>query len=166
MENMKLSAPWITFVHEIEALFEKDYDVNVKYDSSENILKLYVEDSRKADALTKLLPEKKEFGNIILGIEVIPANNEATIADLFTDAFFGNPAVEFVQTSETPFGEVNYIVFKNKVVQFFNDQLDDLNGNKSTLYENIARDVFGDKHAVFYCTEAAKELTKPLGEWP
>lgn len=166
MENMKLSSPWMTFVHEVEALFEKDYDVKVKYDDNYYTLKLYVEDGRKADALTKLLPEKKTFGNITLTIEVVPSNKEETIADLFNNAFFGNPAVEFVQTAETPFGELNYVVFQNKVVQFFNDQLDDLNGNKSTLFEDIARDIFGNKHSVFYCTEAKKELSKPLGEWP
>mgnify|MGYP006958177364 CR=1 FL=1 len=58
-------------------------------------------------------------------------------------------------------------MFENKVVQFYNDQMDDINGNKSTLFQDIAGDVFGYDHGVFYCTEAgARHLAKPLGEWP
>lgn len=44
--------------------------------------------------------------------------------------------------------------------------MDDINGNKSMLFQDIAKDVFGNKHSVFYCTEASDELSKPLGEWP
>ena len=32
MENMKWSAPWVTFVHELEALFAEDLEVKVKYE--------------------------------------------------------------------------------------------------------------------------------------
>ena len=167
MENIKLSAPWMTFVSEVKALFKEDSDVNVKHDENENILKVYVADHRKAEALAKLLPAEKIFGNVTLKIEVIPPNAEKTAVDLFQEAFFGNPAVQYVYSYETPLGKFSYIVFKNKVVQFFNDQMDDINGNKSTLFQDIAKDVFGTEQGVFYCTEAGdKTLQKPLGEWP
>jgi len=166
MENVKLSPPWITFVNEVKALFADDYDVKVLYDENDYSLKLYVEDSRKADALTQLLPESKEFGNVKLTITVVPANTEKTVVDLFNDAFIGNPAVSFTQSFDTPFGTVNYVVFQNKVVQFFNDQMDDINGNKSMLFEQIAKDVFGTDKKVFFCTDAKGSLAKPLGEWP
>ena len=167
MENMKLSPPWITFVHEVEALFEEDTDVKIKFDENENNLKLYVSALRKADALTKLLPTEKDFGNVKLKISVIPPNTEPTKADLFDEAFFGNPAVQGVYAFDSPFGTVSYVVFRNKVVQFFNDQMDDINGNKSTLFQDIAKEVFGTDHGVFYCTDAGlKSLEKPLGEWP
>jgi hypothetical protein len=57
-------------------------------------------------------------------------------------------------------------VFEKKVVQFFNDQLDDINGNKSTLYQDIAKDVFEKHEGVYFCTAADGKLSKPLGEWP
>lgn len=167
MENMKLSPPWVTFVHEIEALFGEDDEIHILYDQDNNIVKLFVDSVCKADALGQLLPTEKVFGNVTLKIEVVPSNKEISKTDLFEKAFAGNPVMEFVFTSITPFGKVNYAVFKNKVVQFFNDQMDDINGNKTTLYQDIAKDVFGTDHDIFYCTEAvAPSLQKPLGEWP
>ncbi len=32
------------------------------------------------------------------------------------------------------------------------NQLDDINGYKSTLYQDIAKDMLGEKDGVFYCT--------------
>lgn len=44
------------------------------------------------------------------------------------------------------------MLFKKEVVQYFTDNLGDYNGYRSTLYENIARDIFGDIVGVFFCT--------------
>ena len=47
------------------------------------------------------------------------------------------------------------------------NNLGDINGNRSTLYQDLGKDVFGEDTGLFYCTEAVtKELIKPLGEWP
>ena len=167
MENTKLSAPWITFVHELEALFAEDSEVKVKYDDETNIVKLYVSDTDKATALEKLIPAEKKFGNITVKVEVIPPNaDEFTKEELFNKAFDGNGALAYTASYDNPLGHFTYIVFGKKVVQFFNDQLDDVNGNKSMLYQDIASDVFGEGHGVFYCTDADRSLSKPLGEWP
>lgn len=167
MDNTKLSAPWITFVHELEALFAEDLEVKVKYDDVAHIVKLYVADSDKAMALEKLIPAKKEFGNVTVAVEVVPPNaDEMTKEDLFIKAFKGNPVVSFTASYDNPLGHLTYVVFEKKIVQFFNDQLDDINGNKSMLYQDIAKDVFGGDHGVFYCTDADHSLSKPLGEWP
>ena len=167
MENMKLSPPWITFVHEIEALFAEDPDVKVQYDENTNTVKLYVANIDKAEALDQLIPLKKSFGNVTINVEVIPANLcEMSKEKLFDKAFAGNPALCYTASYDNPLGHFTYIVFEKKVVQFFNDQLDDINGNKSMLLQDIASDVFGSDHAVFYCTDADRSLSKPLGEWP
>lgn len=167
MENTKLSPPWITFVNEVKALFGEDPDIKITYSEEDYMLKLFVDGTDKADALTKLFPGKKEFGNVILKIEVIPANSEDISGErLFKKAFSGNPIMKNVMTFDSPFGKVTYAVFEKKVVQFFNDQMDDINGNKSTLFQDIAKDVFGADLGVFFCTEADEELTKPLGDWP
>ncbi len=164
---MKLSSPWVEFYREIEALFAQDDEVKVVYEEEKNEVKLYVENARKADALTQLLPAEKTFGNVTLKITVIPANDlEISKADLIAEAFDGNPALSYVQHVDAVIGAFDYAVFQNRVVQFFDDNLSDINGNKSTLYENIAKDVFGENVGVFFCTEAPVSLTKPLGEWP
>lgn len=167
MENMKLSAPWMTFVHELEALFAEDTEVKVQYNENTNVVKLYVDNSDKAAALEQLIPAKKEFGNVSVTVEVIPPNlAEASKEDVFARAFVGNPALAYTTSYDNPLGHLTYIVFAKKVVQFFNDQLDDINGNKSMLLQEIAHDVFGEDHRVFYCTDADPKLSKPLGEWP
>lgn len=168
-ENLKLSAPWVTFYREICALFEKDKCITIKFDLDTPEIKLFVANPVKADALMKLLPDKRVYGNVELKITVIPADskNDEDIVEVFDNAFYGNPVVKDIYGIETMLGKFNYCVFEKKVVQFYNDQMDDINGNKSTLYQEIAKDVFGDKHAMFYCTDTDdEELTKPLGEWP
>ncbi len=164
---MKLAAPWVEFYRELEALFDQDPEVKVLYQEEEKEVKLYVENARKADALTKLLPAEKTFGNVTLKVTVIPADTASvTKADLIADAFDGNPALCYIQHVDALIGSFDYAVFQNKVVQYYADNLSDINGNRSTLYENIARDVF-DSTDVFFCTESGcADLTKPLGEWP
>ena len=74
----------------------------------------------------------------------------------------------YMWDAETPMGSFHYAVFQSKVVQFFNDDMSDINGNCTTLYQEIAKDVFsGRAEGVFFCTAAeGKNLQKPLGEWP
>lgn len=164
--QMHLSSPWWTYYNELNALFEKDSEVKLQFNDEEKEIKIFVENGRKADALTKLLPAEKEFGNVKIKISVIPANAGPSDYQLFADAFYGNPVVKEIDNFDTVFGNMSYVVFQNKVVQFFNDQMDDINGNKSTLFQEIAKEVFGETKGVFFCTEAPVNLTKPLGEWP
>jgi hypothetical protein len=166
--SLKIQAPWVNFYNEINALFAQDPEVRVVFDEENLEVKLFVENSRKADAITYLLPEEKEFGNVKLKITVVPANDGIkSKIDAIQDAFEGNPALSYVWKAQTPLGEWDYVVFQNKVVQYYNDDMRDINGNRSTLYQEIARDVIGEESNLCFCTEAVnKELAKPLGEWP
>ena len=47
---------------------------------------------------------------------------------------------------------LTYVVLKKEVVQFFNDNLNDIHGLETTLYQTIAKDVF-DGTGVFFCTD-------------
>ena len=156
--NLNLSAPWVTYYRKLEALFGKDPDIRVEYDEDEIEVKMYVENATKADAITQLLPAEKAFGGIVLKITVIPANKlTASRADLIATAFEGNPVYSYGVTvdgvSSNPF---NYVVFKNEVVQFYNDQLNDVNGNISTLYQDIAKEVLGESEGIYFCTDLPK----------
>jgi len=66
MAQLKLSPPWIKYMHEMEQLFKYDPEVHVIYDEDEHIIHLYVDKQRKADALATLIPETVTFGNITL----------------------------------------------------------------------------------------------------
>ena len=156
---MNLTAPWIVFCREIEALFNNDKDIVLKFDEESKEIKLFVKGEAKANALTKILPMTRTFGNVTVTVSVIPSNQgkTTTIRD-FEVAFEGNPALAYTKEVERVVGgSHDYIVFQNKVVQFFNDDISDINGYKSTLYQDIAKDVFGEINNISFCTEKVKE---------
>ena len=160
MTKVRLSAPWITFYNEIKALFERDPEIDIEYDDENSTIKLYVENEEKAEALQELLPAERKFGNVTVNVTVIPPNKlVAKKASLFKKAFQGNPAFVLEQTVEGVFtNPVSYIVFAREVVQYWIDDLGDLHGIWSTLYEDIARDVFEEPDGVFFCTQAGEEF--------
>ena len=155
MENIKMVSPWIGYYKEIESLFQEDSTVKVKYDDSKNTIKLYVEDEEKADALAQLLPNRKVFGNITVNIDVIPANKvETPKIDLFRKAFDGNGAVAYIETVDNVSSNAfHFVVFQPEIVQYYNDDLSDINGLRSTLYQDIAKEIFGEREGIYFCTD-------------
>ncbi len=156
MAIISKSAPWVTYYRKVDALFKKDDEVLVVFDEENLVLKLYVDDQTKAEALGVLLPVEKVFGNVTLSIEVIPPNIKSTKInieplDIASNAFRDNNAVYMVRDVSGILNIV-YVIFRKAVVQFFDDNLGDINGNCSTLYEMIARDVFEDV-GIKYCTD-------------
>lgn len=171
----KISPPWFTFISELKAMFGEDPDIRIEI-NDEFRVRLYVADADKASALFLLMPYSKKYGNVKVDIDIIPPNGEESsitnknYANLFEIAFKNNPVLSFIHKVEGLFGfNVTYIVFKNKVVQYFNDNLGDIYGNTSTLYEDIARDIFeecANPGWIYFCTDVENKLKKPLGEWP
>lgn len=156
---MKLYSPWVLFHKQIEKLFEKDPEVSVSFDTENMTIKLFVDNEAKADALSKLLPLKKEFGNVEVKIEVVPADGSEYKAKYFRDAFEGNEAFSHLTTiSDIPdvyiSNPISYCVFKKEVVQYGADDLSSETGMRSTLYEDLAREIFGSVEGVYFCTDA------------
>lgn len=164
MEDTRLNIlpPWSTFINKIKALFNDDPQITIEanYGGNNPSVTLYTNNPEKATALMKLLPDEKEFGEVKLHIIVncYTFSNRVftTPKELFETAFNGNHALSYVVTSEGWFAPFTYIVFKNCVVQFFNDNLNDPHGIMSTLYQDIAPEVFADCElckGVSYCTD-------------
>lgn len=156
MAMIKQAPPWITYVSELEQLFKLDDEVHVVYDNDEHNVKLYVENAEKATALMNLIPEKKEFGNVTLTIEVVPTNGceRFNVDNEYEAALNGNGAFSFIKVVRGIFtNNITYVVFKNRVVQYFDDNLGDIYGQRSTLYQEIAKHIFGEKDGVFFCTD-------------
>lgn len=180
--KLKLSPPWVTYVNKLIALFGQDPEITIKVIDSH--VKIYVDNEEKALLLTKWLPFGKDFGNYALSITVYPPNEQnlpsklkltAEIEDLPLDrqfdlVFAKNPVYSFSYRVEGLFSnDITYVVFKNEVVQFFNDNLNDIYGNISTLYENIARDILEyipDNQVVFFCTDVKDESLRGERQWP
>lgn len=154
--GLKLSPPWVAYWQKMNAMFGDDPEIHLEYREDEATVVMRVDNLSKADALTQLLPEEVHFGNIVLKIVVFPANDVKSKANLFNDAFHGNPHFAYVAESApgTSF-QMTYVVFKKEVAQYWNDNLGDIHGNTNTLYQNIANDLFnGEEFAngVCFCT--------------
>ena len=153
--GVSLSAPWTTYAHELEMMLGDDPDISILYDEALREVKIYVDGEKKAKALAKLLNSKVTFGNCTLTVTVIFSNKEENkdILDFFHDAFEGNPVFVRTISAESPLGKHRFVMLKNAVAQFYNDQMDDPFGNKSMLYQEIAKDIFKKEFAVNFCTE-------------
>lgn len=155
MAKLKLSSPWVEYYHAVNAFFKEDSSVHVIFDEENSEINMFVDNDRKAAALDRLMPKEKQFGNVTLHITVYPSNyfrNQKY--DLAHAAFDGNGALSFIRTVEGVMSNnITYVVFKNKVVQYFNDDLGDINGQCSTLYQDIAKKIFNEIDGVFYCTD-------------
>ena len=180
--RLKISPPWVTDINKIQALFDPDPQIacNVVWKGQPSITLAVAESNpKKAVAIRQLLPEYIPYSNVTLSIDVdcpkiinIAFTNKK---ELFEAAFGGNPAFAYcVAPKQEDYWYLDfvYVVFKNCVVQFFNDNLNDAHGLISTLYQDIAEELFRDAilpggGMVAYCTDVERgALGKPLGEWP
>lgn len=167
MALLKLSSPWIIFYREMQKMFEHDQNTHIVFDEDENLIRVYVEnDIRKANALKKILLEEKTFGNVTIKIKVVGPSNEEpkylkkysadnmTDDEAFHNALRANDAFHWVKSVEGIFSNpIVYVVFDKSVVQYFNDNLTDAHGCCTTLYQEIAKDIFKPMEGVYYCTD-------------
>ena len=168
MAVLKLSAPWQIYYKELCLLFERDEEVRIVYDTDQQVISIYVDNAAKADAMAAALPTEKEFGNVTLTIDVIPANKSnlrRTQGSTYEDLFYKNPIVNDIVTVDGILtNPITYVIFKKEVVQYFNDDLGDANGMCSTLYQDIAKRVFEPEKGIHFCTDInSVTFTWPIG---
>ena len=162
MAILKLSAPWHTYYKELCELFKKDKEIRIIYDTDEQIINIYVDNTAKADAMAAVLPTEKDFGSVTVQINVIPANPtfkkaKSVRGSLYEDLFRGNSIVDDIVTIEGVMtNPITYVIFKKEVVQYYNDSLADAHGLCSTLYQDIANRVLDAGEGIFFCTNDAK----------
>lgn len=168
MARINLSPPWITYYRQLDAFFAEDPEVKVIFDDEDtddaNIysISLYVDNAAKAEALDKFLPKEKEFGNIIVNIYVISTNAKPDVLNFgfgntnnaILQALANNHAVRNVEVTQDLIGNpMVFIIFKRVVVSYFTDNLTDYYGVYSTLYQDLAKEIFGTVDGVFFCTD-------------
>lgn len=175
--RLKILSPWVIYCRKLEALFDGDPQIafNTNFSGAHPTVVLACNNGDKVAALQKILPDSIEFGGVKLMISVdgVPSNRAfQNKKELFETAFNGNPAFAY---AVSPVDEgynwfsMTYVVFKNCVVQFFADNLNDCHGIISTLYQNIAEELLTGEAAqgVFFNTDVERgALGKPLNEWP
>ena len=175
--RLKLLPPWSIFIRKVEALFDGDPQIacNVNWGSAAPSIVLACNNGDKVAALQQILPEEINYGGVTLKIAIdgTPSNRAFTSkTELFDVAFEKNPAYAY---SMCPCEDgyqwiaATYVVFKNHVVQFFADNLNDCHGVISTLYQDIAAEILTGPAAqgVYFNTDVeVGKLGMPLGEWP
>ena len=169
----KLEAPWYSFQKKVRALFNGDPDIVVGdlYETggdTDYAFDIEFKNHEKYIAADRLLPGVKTFGNVTLGIVLYDEENaETDVLGLFETLFTGNPNVrDVVKKADQAGGEWNYVVFEPEVMQFYDDNLADYQGNWSGLAQDIAPEVFAENsRGVCFCT-GVKDKNAPLGEWP
>lgn len=154
--SVYLSSPWMLFYKRVVQLFEKDPHVKVTFNNDTHELKLVVSGQKKAKAIAQILPKTRKFGNVEVHTRVLcEEDKDSDSVKVLRDAFEDNDAVSRIETltdlCEIP---INYVVFKPEIVQYFSDNFGDINGVTSTIYEEIAKDLFGGTvNGTFFCTE-------------
>ena len=184
MIKVSMEAPWYTFQKKVSALFEKDPDIYVgeifqPEDDSEvtYAFNIEVKNHEKFVALDRVIPGTKVFGNVVLGIVLYDEENNDVHPGikLFETIFKGNPIMKDLKVRTDAAGTDHvYVRFQPEIVQFFDDDTSDYNGNWTGIAEDIAREVFDNTWAVNFCTadlreneeKTAEMLRTPLGEWP
>ena len=173
--RLKISPPWVIYVRKLEALFDGDPQIAFNVDYQKNAIVIACNNGDKVTALQKILPEKAEFGNVVFNVAIdgVPSNRAfQNKKELFDVAFEGNPVYAYsVSPVDDNYNwfDITYVVFKNYVVQFFADNLNDCHGIISTLYQNLAEELLTGSatQGVFFNTDVeVGKVGKPLGEWP
>lgn len=164
MARIDLSPPWAIHYNELKAMFGGDKIANVIYDPDNKKIKLYVRDNTQAEALELILKTELEGG---WKVEIIPGNcSYSTMIETTLDSpldaikkafdytFYGSAVMCYTELVSGLFSnDLLYIVFRPEVVQYYNDSLGDIHGLCSTLYQDIAKDIFKPMDGVFYCTD-------------
>lgn len=165
MENLTMQSPWVCYSNKIREMFKRDPEIKMTWSDETLVLKMYVANDKKAEALNEILPDHKVFGKNIVKIEIIPANDcdpdgLATYygPTTYDRAFAGNPIFHYTKTFKDAFmgHPVTYVVFAKEVLQWYNDDLNDLFGNANMLAEDVARDILKDVDhpgTICFCTD-------------
>ena len=157
MSTVKQVSPWQEMFERYNVLFGKDPDIKLKLDNDVPAIKMYVDDEMKFGALAKLLPAEYDFGSVKLKVELHCSNGNGGTETIIRDAFFGNPIVSDVVVGSNPMTQDDvFVVFDAEVVQYHNDDLMNLFGIRTTVYEEVAREVF-NYPGVHFNTERVEE---------
>lgn len=163
MAKLNLSSPWVVYYRKLSAFFKEDSEVRITYDEIEQEIKLYVDNAEKAVALEKLLPHEQNFGNVTLYITIVPANKTtfdsvkvaySTSSSDIIQICFNNKAVVGIKVVDGIMtNRIIFVIFKKEVVQYFTDNIGDYHGICSILYQDLAKEIFGNIDGVFFCTD-------------
>ena len=180
-EDANISAPWIEYLHKVNAAFGCDPGITVDAgdaDASGGFLtiELLCKSFSKCEALKKVLANPGEIGGVRIDMKVTYTGTEHDKeVELYKTALQGNPLFNSIWETEDPRFHCthSFVLFNNEIVQFFNDDISDYYGCTNMVPEDLFREVLAPTAEVKF-NQAHKEqnpqvdtkVGKPLGEWP
>lgn len=165
MLRFALAAPWETFQKMLVALFANDDEITISDIYEPDVgdetyaIDIGVNNTEKYHALERMLPRIKTYGNVTVQLNVYDStNDDEDTLEVFKAIFQGNHIVKDFKTAVDPSGVPHYYLrFWPEVVQFFDDDISDYNGNWSGLAQDIAREVFENPNGMNFCTAPVNE---------
>jgi len=170
MLKLSLSSPWDNHYKMVYQLLSRDPEIRVSSDLTEptegcynfNILS---NNTAKLKALRKVLRTNITFGNVILRMTFIDTNNAQNLGDDkegeviptiddWNTAFTGNELFCQIKTVGKGLYTLNYAIFAHEIVDYFSDDLTDINGYAHMLPAQIAKEIcrFVDDLNILVCT--------------
>ena len=169
--GVQLSSPWETYFKMVYNLFVNDPEVTVsdsiKETEDPGVYSFYLEspNATKIIALSKILKNEIQMGNITIKVEFRCTNNAAVNAisaeitpDDYRDAFTGNPLFVEVVSIKSVVGTFDYAVFVRDIISFFNDDMSDYHANAHYIVADIVREIVNGSNispCTFYGEEEA-----------
>lgn len=158
--ELDLSAPWYVFHTQVFKLFEQDAEVIVDEELEETetgfIFGIYSKNIKKIQAIKKLIGSKVVFGDVAVDIDYGENENE-DVAEVWKDAFSGNPLFCGIVSADIPFdGSCDYAIFKRDIIDFYDDNISDVNGNSHYIVADLVKEVVSNKD-IFICTEGKEQ---------
>lgn len=158
MNGVKISPPWTTYYRELVELFKKDKEIFIEHDEDKNVIEITTTKYEKSLALKKVLPCEKDFGGTKLKINIVYKEPKMDAINAFKELAINNPVFKYTYVFPTSANPIAYVVFAKEVVQYWNDDMSDPHGITSTLYENLAREVFAENLGIIFSTDSDKTL--------
>ncbi len=154
--NLNLPYTVWAYFNKLSVMFRKDPDVELEFERVDDFISkviIYVNDSNrpgKSDAFAKMLPSRVDFGIHRVYIDIIPNNDSRADHEVLIDMFYGNPIVDSFITDHS--GR-HYIIFKKDILQYYTNDISDVNSLQSVLAEDLARELITDDITnVYFCT--------------
>ena len=166
MKKVGLQSPWVTYRNFLNAMFERDPEVEVgavdEGDDGIYTVIVMVHNYEKFLAMKDVLHQSIVMGNVtlVINLQCDVDTDKDTVSDFekLKTVFQGNNIVKDFKVVTDPAGvDHNFVLFWPEVVQFWNDDMSDYYGNWNGLAEDIARGLFKVNASVNFCTADLKE---------
>lgn len=158
--NPKISAPWITYAHKVNAVLSADPDITVDIgdaDVSGGFLTIEIisTDYIKYLALQEILNQPEPISGVRIDLRfTYTGTDRDRRISMLKAALSGNRYFNSVLQTSDPRDETvkyTFALFNNEIVQYFNDDISDYYGCDNMVPEDLFREILKDDPEIRLC---------------